>query len=348
MGENIKTTKPARLYNITYVRVVVTLFVILFHAYAMYFYSNLDHGWTDIPYIASYKIFFIVEELVQMPLFTFISGFLFGVLYNQGRYTSFKVFLSKKVQRLIVPYILGAIFYSLVSPFSDGLITLNWFKTIGHLWFLPMLFWCFVFQYLLRNTNYLVVIILAIFMELIKRQIPNFFCIMGLFHFFVYFSISFYIGKGVVKMPRNNLLLMVIAIVGSFLAIIFDEALKDNTDCYISQITPIVWNYNALTKLMAHLVLTLTSLSFCVLIINFSKKIIAPPNYLFSRLDRTSLGMYIVHLPIMGFISNLSIVRTYAGEHYVLYPIFMFLFIYIVSYAFVELLLLSKLGRKIL
>lgn len=94
----------------------------------------------------------------NMPLFTFISGFLFYFLFKEkGKYRDFLPFVTGKVKRLLVPFL----FFGLLLPLSsigypDVLVFVRDKMLVGeggHLWYCPMLFWCFIFAFVLLKIN---------------------------------------------------------------------------------------------------------------------------------------------------------------------------------------------------
>jgi hypothetical protein len=83
----------------------------------------------------------------NMPLFTFIAGFVFAYLYGKGKYNDFKEFFQKKQKRLLFPYFILGTIVTLTSVRAD-------FASIGfeymsygranHLWYCLMLFGVFM------------------------------------------------------------------------------------------------------------------------------------------------------------------------------------------------------------
>ena len=81
-----------------------------------------------------------------MPMFVFVSGFLFSHLLSLGKYSTWKELVRKKAQRILLPFLVFSCFFMITTgdwrpldPIIKG--------TYWHLWFLPMLFWCFIIYY---------------------------------------------------------------------------------------------------------------------------------------------------------------------------------------------------------
>lgn len=167
-----------RLNYISILRSLSIIFVVFFHVYG-YFYA--DH----IPGIAEdYKntYFWIIQCViinVAMPMFTFISGYLFEYLFkNKGKYRDFLSFIKNKVKRLLLPYLIfGIIFMITTNDFRP--YDLIFKGAYWHLWYLPRLFWCFICAWMLNKwiKNHIVRLILLpilLFYPLAQLHIPPF------------------------------------------------------------------------------------------------------------------------------------------------------------------------------
>lgn len=176
-----------KLTYISALRVFATLLVVLFHSYAVYFY---DIGFDfSVPFIPCYKNIFIIEELIQMPLFAFIAGYLFS--FQQEKYPDVLSVVYKKFRRLIVPYLVfGLIIYFTVPTCIQS--TINPLHAILHLWFLLMLFWCFLFHKLMLRYNRKIIFLLAIVMTFVFRHCPEYLCFSAFCRYYIYFYIGYY------------------------------------------------------------------------------------------------------------------------------------------------------------
>lgn len=134
-----------RLDDISILRVFSILVVVLFHCYGM-MYAEVHFPET----ISEYKnLYFIPNQCVfiniAMPMFVFISGYLFEFLLQKGKYPTWGNLLQKKGVRILLPYFVFGLFFMATTS--------NWHPSklfnggYWHLWFLPMLFWCFIAGY---------------------------------------------------------------------------------------------------------------------------------------------------------------------------------------------------------
>ncbi len=131
--------------------------------------------WAHIMLVGwSYRLIYAFH----MPLFFFISGFLF----NEGKYPSFGSFITKRFRRLIVPYLayslvtwcIWALFryirgddvQSYIMPLLQTFIAQGSGTYLVHnsaLWFIPCLFAVEIMYFFIRKTDDIAVIMLCIF-----------------------------------------------------------------------------------------------------------------------------------------------------------------------------------------
>ncbi len=134
-----------RLDDISILRVFCILVVVFFHCYGMmYAESHFPES------VSIYKkLYFIPNQCifinVAMPLFVFISGTLFMYLLQMGKYPTWSNLLRKKGLRIILPYFVFGLFFMATTGDWHPLRLLQ--GGYWHLWFLPMLFWCFIAGY---------------------------------------------------------------------------------------------------------------------------------------------------------------------------------------------------------
>lgn len=137
-----------RLDEIYFLRPMTILLLVVMHAFTMY-----AGNWPLPDGIQPVRAYFWVQQFsysCMLEMFVLISGYVFGFqLFGQRREYSFTKLLYSKFRRLIIPSMVFSFIFMLC--FSDFVSQHQW-KTIihvtiagySHLWFLPMLFWCFI------------------------------------------------------------------------------------------------------------------------------------------------------------------------------------------------------------
>lgn len=107
---------------------------------------------------------------ISMPLFVFISGYIYYFLRNNyGKYSDYKTLFKKKSRRLIVPYLILAPIYIYFLLDYDSILSFlaYMWKGAGHLWFLLMMFVMFLLYYKFENylcKHYIFSILLGVFL----------------------------------------------------------------------------------------------------------------------------------------------------------------------------------------
>ncbi|MEG2599838.1 MAG: acyltransferase family protein, partial [Muribaculaceae bacterium] len=224
------------LPEVSIVRPILIICIVIGHCFAPY------SGAWDLPKnINGETLYSWINPLFisfQLQAFVFISGY----LYSYQKKTSSNIqFIYKKFKRLIIPAIFFGIIYYLLFRFerdyfniSNAIIQI--LSGIGHLWFLPMLFWCFFIIRFLDKIIISNIIKLALLFPLTIIPVPIpfgigvslhyvFFFYCGifvftnknsfdfilckrkyiiLFLFILFWSINFYLGNTIVP-ERNSL-----------------------------------------------------------------------------------------------------------------------------------------------
>lgn len=141
-----------RLSQIGNIRALAIFLVVLGHSIILY-----STGWdlyettVSVPWLDMLKQ---IINIVQMPLFFSLSGYLF--VFTHGKKRGFVHLLKNKALRLLVPYLGIGLCFLLpirlaigftsyqnmkIGDFALKLLTSN---DVGHLWFLPALFLIFL------------------------------------------------------------------------------------------------------------------------------------------------------------------------------------------------------------
>lgn len=187
--------KKSLLQEVVLLRPLAILLVCVYHAFII-FRGNwaLPEGVVDVPcyrWIADFSYSFMLQ------LFVLLSGYVFAFqIIEKGRDCSFSALVISKGKRLLIPGIIfSALYICLFGPRGWDII---WFllNGAGHLWFLPMLFWCFVFTWLLLKTPIkdelkIGVCVLFYFGSIIN--IP--FGISEAFNYLLFFYLGFFLKK---------------------------------------------------------------------------------------------------------------------------------------------------------
>lgn len=143
-----------RLDEVTLMRCVLAILIVFIHAFTCYNHSwRAPEGFVDIP---AYKWLARTSCAFTLEAFVFISGYLFAFQrITLDRKTTFWVLVANKLKRLLLPSIIFSTAYFAVFYQYKGLGNLIYsiVNGCGHMWFLPMLFWCFIGGWLLEQVK---------------------------------------------------------------------------------------------------------------------------------------------------------------------------------------------------
>ena len=147
MGE-----KKQILSDIVVVRLGLIVLLVFFHSFAIY-----GGGWQRLyvpPYVGLYYWLDWLSYSFMLESFVFISGLLFGYQERKKGGIPLDKLLIKKAKRLLIPSFIFSVLYFFCFEYSGSIGWKNvydWIIGIHHMWFLPMLFLCFLFVAVFRK-----------------------------------------------------------------------------------------------------------------------------------------------------------------------------------------------------
>lgn len=147
-----------KLSEIALLRVLATFSIVVWHTYCSY----IGWGVADSPANSFYSRFFTrIFPDANMPLFTFIAGYLFCYLLKEkGKYQNFKDFVKNKTHRLLIPFlVLGSIIN--LCEYGKNIVDI-FYGLPNHLWYCLMLFYVFIVCWIVEKRNPKVNILLTI------------------------------------------------------------------------------------------------------------------------------------------------------------------------------------------
>lgn len=170
----------------------------MYHAFAIF-----CGGWSSLsgyPEINGYWWIGKTMYSFMLEAFVFISGYVYGYQVNRNpQKLSLKSVISSKLKRLILPSVIFSTIYYLL--FYD--LTVPVYKIVysilcgtGHMWFLPMLFWCFIFTFIAEKTGFknIHIIIIALVMTMISA-VPLPLRLSSAMYYFLFFYIGYLIKR---------------------------------------------------------------------------------------------------------------------------------------------------------
>ena len=146
------------LQEVYFLRFLLVLLLVIMHSFNMFTGSPSWPLPDGIQPILAYDWISKTAYSFMLETFVFISGYIFSYqLYGQNKDICLKGLIRGKLQRLVLPCIIFGLLYLLCFEREsfDNIPKMLYsiISGVGHLWFLPMLFWCFIFSYFLAKMK---------------------------------------------------------------------------------------------------------------------------------------------------------------------------------------------------
>lgn len=189
----------AILADVALIRPLLVIMLVFYHAFLV-----VSGGWSfsdSYPEIKTYWWLDKISYAFLLETFVFVSGYVFGfqVRTKGVNKLDVKSILWGKFKRLIIPSMIFSLLY--ICLFRD--ISQPILKTIrsivagaGHMWFLPMLFWCFIGIWVIEKLHLKSVVVLPI---LVVSSIISFLPLPLQLGRTMYYMLFFYVGYTIQK-----------------------------------------------------------------------------------------------------------------------------------------------------
>lgn len=144
-----KNAKPGWLYEISVIRPFLLILLVSYHAFCPFSASwQMPVG---IEANEIYKWIAYLSQAFRLEAFVFVSGYVFQMQLKKRKFEDLKSLTISKFKRLIIPcWIFGVLYFLLLRPTDSFLPVIT---GIGHLWYLPTLFYCFIASYWLFDKK---------------------------------------------------------------------------------------------------------------------------------------------------------------------------------------------------
>lgn len=136
------------LPEVVIIRLVLIVLLVFYHSFAIY-----GGSWQSIEGFPSNQIYCWLDRLsysFMLESFVFISGYILGcqVKVRGNKAITFSKLFVNKLKRLMLPCMVFSFLYiTLFGDFTQSVpqTIYSLINGYAHMWFLPMLFWCFMF-----------------------------------------------------------------------------------------------------------------------------------------------------------------------------------------------------------
>lgn len=283
---------------------------------------------------------FIVKFHVE--LFIFISGYIFAYQsIDLARVSKFKDFVLSKLKRLYLPCLIFGVAYYFCF-YNQGGFDLSTFllkvtSGCGHLWFLPVLFWCFVVGWFLNKYKVNHFISLGILAFISILPIP--FMPLGMsnaLHYLFYFYLG-YVGwvyrSVVLKYIKGSYIL------GTLILYLFLVVFYQYIDSFIANKYLLFG-----TRVGVDFLIAVFGIIFSYLLVCYYT---SKPNFELSPkifyLSSVCYGIYVYHQFLLEYLYYYTSFPSLVGD--ILLPWLSLVIVVLISYFLTVLSLKTKVGR---
>lgn len=214
-------SKPTELENCHFVKMVLMLLVVLCHSVS-FWGGNWFQAYKPSTELYSMKIISGWTGAIHVYGFVFVSGYLFFHLRETlGKYQDFTAFIKNKTKRLIIPYCFVCVVW--VIPISvyfyhysikDIIVYYALGISPSQLWFLLVIFWCYVicwilFKYVKSDALCIAISIFLYIIGTAERQMYyDFFSLFRGLQFVSFFTCGYLIRKHTQSINHKLLLIV--------------------------------------------------------------------------------------------------------------------------------------------
>lgn len=325
-----------RLDDVTLLRCMAVVSLVVWHTYCPIMYES---AWpTEFSGMYCWILPRIIPD-ANMPLFTFIAGYLFSYQISNGKYNEFKGFLNNKIHRLLIPFILLGAGINLLEYGKD--ISDMLYGAPNHLWYCLMLFYCYILcwfvekkcgkwlNYILMIGSFCVAFYYGAVWSLWHTSIP------GGWEFLAFYYGYFYLGYLLFNY-RERMFGNWISIPVFLLLYLVSCAFSLP---YISIIPLRSIFYIALLFSMVNVILSNRGGQFA-------------QNKLITKLSCYSFGIYVFHQWIIWNVSHVpttkEFLRPMMETHYIIAPVCFFVIVLLLSIGLTHYSLKTRIGKYLL
>ena len=321
--------------------------LVIYHSFAIY-----NGAWKPIdgfPTINAYTWVADISYICLLEMFVFISGLILGfqVLNKTSAFLTNLLFIKKKAFRLLIPSIVFSTIYVLIFTNSFTLSSISdILQGVGHMWFLPMLFWCFCLIAIISKFNISGKWLLMFVFVISILPLPHFpFQISRSIYYFSFFYLGFLIGNKTIVLDKiinykTVISLLVLYILGVLMYHFIKYEVQPK-DVFLSKFI-----YLFSKKICFSLTSMCLLLSIYLYIqIWMSNRVLTLPIYLV-KFSGMCFGVYLVHQFILKLLYNNTDYVQFCGALYL--PILSCIITLTTSILIVYLMCKTKIGRFLL
>lgn len=314
------------LYEVSIIRPIVIFLLVVLHAFTQLHYSSGNEVNTnvvggDYQLVSFYYWMLKIIQGFRIETITFIAGYVFAFQSIElGKKYDFGPFLCKKFKRLIIPYIVFGLIYFFAFVYQKDFSWITFVKSgypVGHLWFLPMLFWVFIllWAYDHYNIDSKLVFVGLMLLSAIPISLPfNIIGLMRLPHFVFYCILGYVVFKYKNQICNKWMTIHKTAFLWGIyiiLVIIYNSITDDKF-----QGTVMLQYAMSLTKMIMRLLICCSGIMALYLtVIRIVSKTSYKPSSFTLKASGLCYGVYVYHQFILQIINRYVPLSDYVGYY---------------------------------
>ena len=309
-----------RLYEISVIRPIIILSLVLNHAFVKIAEGGARINDYHLPDLYNWINNFNFEATLEF--FVLISGYLYAFqCITLKRSYSFRDYTLKKAHRLLLPMLVFGILYYFCFFYNPETFEIRDFLTkllngCGHLWFLPMLFWCLIALWALERFHLdgILTLIGLAFVSLIS-YLPLAFGLSTVSHYLLYAFLGYCMYKHkdylLGYLSRGKLLLPVLWLLYVVFVWLADSELCSSFSIDSISSKGLLYGIKGIFSLVACLC-GIIALYGTVTSITSSNTFEMSP--LIQKADKVSFGIYIYHQFLLVALYHYTPIVHYVNE----------------------------------
>lgn len=342
------------LYEVSIIRPLIIFLLVVLHSFTIY-----GGGWEMPEGIDGVPVYYWMCKLIsgfRVETIALVAGYVFA--YQSivlGRKYEFKSFAWKKVKRLLLPMLFfGLIYYFLLKfnalDFSWKAFIMSILSGPGHLWFLPMLFWCFLSIWLIDHFKlssiWLLLVLAAVSIVPIPVSLPFGLQRLSYFLFYCYAGYYLYENKEKIVEKCQNIPFIVVLCVLYFTLLLVNyiwvipsgwEASAEGTMRYVR-----IFVSGGLKLLYS----CCGIMALYLIVLRYSSKPNYCPSNLVLKSNSMCYGVYVYHQFLLVFLYYHTQLPVLVGSYAL--PFVGFAITFVVSVFLTWLTLKTKFGRALI
>lgn len=303
------------VYEVSIIRPLVIFLLVFFHCFCIY-----NGGWDTISSIRNVSLYYWIANLIsgfRIETIALIAGYIYAYQNIElKKNLPLFVLIKQKFQRLIIPcWFFGTLYYFLII--RKLAISNDAFSYVlngaGHLWFLPMLFWCFVFLWIIHRfqpNKFWTFIIFSILSILPMPTLPFGLTRMPHFVFYAYAGYCLWIYKEKIYERFLNKKCIVFLIVSYIVLLYLNCSLKHfGEEGYVLPLYT-----KALTRILKYFIVFTGISALYLIVCSYTSKYNFKPTNWVIQSSKICYGVYIFHQFILKYLYYQTQLPEYAGS----------------------------------